>query len=337
MDYAGLKKYLSRSFSRPLLIWGGPGTGKTESVHRIGEELGLPVTSLIASTLEPSDIGGIPFRTENGVEFEPLKFFKDLSLSASSKEAVLFLDEINTTHPTMQAPLLRLIQENKAGQYVLPPSVRIIAAGNPPDTTTSGWELTPPMANRFLHTAWVPSLSCWCPGKYASIRSYLIKRPGRFAPELPKDWSSDHYAFPSPRSWALCGEIYDNFGFDFDLMAGAIGNGDVQEFKRYIEALDLLDPGSIVGNPRLLEGLPEDSAFANLISAMEFSLGKGVNEAYTFILKLGGFRRDWGRFVLSEVYSRGKVTTDIGMIGLINDCYGDWNTSIKEELKKKGK
>lgn len=40
------------------------------------------------------------------------------------------------------------------GAYALPDTVRIVAAANPPDVAASGWELSAPLANRFVHIQW---------------------------------------------------------------------------------------------------------------------------------------------------------------------------------------
>jgi MoxR-like ATPase len=66
----------------------------------------------------------------------------------------LFIDEITTCMPQVQAALLRVILHRKVGTKVLPPRVRIVAAANPPDEISGGFQLTPPLANRFCHIVW---------------------------------------------------------------------------------------------------------------------------------------------------------------------------------------
>ena len=67
---------------------------------------------------------------------------------------LLFLDELSTAPPAVQAALLRLVLERRVGALQLPPGVRIVAAANPRSSAADGWELSPPLANRFVHLQW---------------------------------------------------------------------------------------------------------------------------------------------------------------------------------------
>ncbi|NEE22070.1 hypothetical protein G3M58_88370 [Streptomyces sp. SID7499] len=67
---------------------------------------------------------------------------------------LLFLDELSTAPPAVQAALLRLVLERRIGALRLPPGVRIVAAANPRSSAADGWELSPPLANRFVHLKW---------------------------------------------------------------------------------------------------------------------------------------------------------------------------------------
>ena len=67
---------------------------------------------------------------------------------------LLFLDELSTAPPAVQAALLRLVLERRVGALRLPPGVRIVAAANPRSSAADGWELSAPLANRFVHLQW---------------------------------------------------------------------------------------------------------------------------------------------------------------------------------------
>jgi len=69
-------------------------------------------------------------------------------------KGLLFLDELSTAPPAVQAALLRLVLERRVGALHLPPGVRIVAAANPRSSAADGWELSAPLANRFVHLQW---------------------------------------------------------------------------------------------------------------------------------------------------------------------------------------
>ena len=48
----------------------------------------------------------------------------------SIKEGILFLDELNTAAPMVQASAYQLILDRKIGEYTLPDGWAIVAAGN---------------------------------------------------------------------------------------------------------------------------------------------------------------------------------------------------------------
>jgi MoxR-like ATPase len=53
----------------PTLLWGHPGVGKSRFIEKLGRELGFEVFTIIGSTLDPTDIRGLPYRTQDGTQF----------------------------------------------------------------------------------------------------------------------------------------------------------------------------------------------------------------------------------------------------------------------------
>lgn len=134
---------------------GEPGIGKTAALTQLAEALDLPLTTVIASVHEPSDFAGLPVvgddPAEQGVPMAPPDWAVRL---VRAGRGLLFLDELSTAPPAVQAALLRLVLERRIGALRLPPGVRIVAAANPRSSAADGWELSPPLANRFVHLQW---------------------------------------------------------------------------------------------------------------------------------------------------------------------------------------
>ena len=139
----------------PVLLWGEPGIGKTAALTQLAAALDLPLTTVIASVHEPSDFSGLPVvgddPAEQGVPMAPPDWAVRL---VRAGRGLLFLDELSTAPPAVQAALLRLVLERRVGALQLPPGVRIVAAANPRSSAADGWELSPPLANRFVHLQW---------------------------------------------------------------------------------------------------------------------------------------------------------------------------------------
>lgn len=130
----------------PILLIGDPGVGKTALTTLVAEKLGLPLVTVLGSTLDPTDIGGalVVRKDKKGVDRVPLEIIRQ----ACEKPVLLFLDEISCAPPVVQASLLRLILERVAGDTKLHPETIVFGACNPPEQAPGGFELSAPLIGR---------------------------------------------------------------------------------------------------------------------------------------------------------------------------------------------
>lgn len=277
----------------PVLLWGGPGTGKSSMVKALADSQGWPCEVVIASIREPSDFAGLPVVIGEGVRFAPPSWATNL---AEAGQGVLFLDEISTAPPAVQAALLRVVLERTVGDLQLPDDVVVIAAANPPDQAADGWDLSAPLANRFCHLDWTvdaaaiaegftagfpvptaPSLPAdWHKAKVrarADVATFLLLRPG-LASAPPTERTAAGRAWPSPRSWEMAADLLAAsraVGLRPEvtsiLVGGCVGGGPGIEFLSWLSELDLPDPEQVLADPESFE-LPErgDRAYAVLTS-----------------------------------------------------------------------
>jgi MoxR-like ATPase len=117
-------------------------------VRSLGEALGWPVEVVIGSIREPSDFAGLPVVGDGMVRMAPPDWASRLT---AVPHGLLFLDELTTAPPAVQAAMLRVVLERVVGDLRLPDGVRVVAAANPPDEAADGWDLAPPLANRLVH------------------------------------------------------------------------------------------------------------------------------------------------------------------------------------------
>ncbi|MGP4113372.1 AAA family ATPase [Streptomyces sp. 4N509B] len=264
----------------PVLLWGEPGIGKTAALTQLAAALDLPLTTVIASVHEPSDFSGLPIvgddPAEQGVPMAPPDWAVRL---VRAGRGLLFLDELSTAPPAVQAALLRLVLERRIGALRLPPEVRIVAAANPRSSAADGWELSPPLANRFVHLQWthdhevvvrglggtwpratLPRLDRRAlPAAVSFARravcELLAARPG-LVHRLPDNESRRAGPWPSPRSWDMTLRLVafaTAAGSDRDVLSllvrGTVGDGPGLELLASIDRMDLPDPETLLADP----------------------------------------------------------------------------------------
>ena len=271
----------------PVLLWGEPGIGKTSALTQLAASLDLPLTTVIASVHEPSDFSGLPVIGEEpearGVPMAPPKWAVDL---VRAGRGLLFLDELSTATPAVQAALLRVVLERKVGALTLPQGVRIVAAANPAASAADGWELSAPLANRFVHLHWVhdkdvvvrglggtwprAELPRLAPERLAeaadlarrAVTGFLTARP-KLIHRLPSSEARRGGAWPSPRSWEAALTLLA-FGTAASvsrevlslLVRGAVGDGPGLELVAHLDRMDLPDPETLLADPGAAQ-LPE--------------------------------------------------------------------------------
>ncbi|GAA4893845.1 MoxR-like ATPase [Stackebrandtia albiflava] len=268
----------------PVLLWGEPGIGKTAALTRLAESLELPLTTVIASVHEPSDFSGLPIVGDDpevrGVPMAPPRWAVEL---VRAGRGLLFLDELSTATPAVQAALLRVVLERRVGALRLPPGVRIVAAANPRASAADGWELSPPLANRFVHLHWVHDREVVVRGlggvwpraelprlaperlpeavEFArrAVCGFLTLRP-KLIHRLPNTETRRGGAWPSPRSWETALTLLafaTAASVSRDVLAllirGAVGDGPGLELLAHLDRMDLPDPESLLADPAVAD------------------------------------------------------------------------------------
>lgn len=264
----------------PVLLWGEPGIGKTAALNQLAEALDLPLTTVIASVHEPSDFSGLPVVGDDpavqGVPMAPPDWAVRL---VRAGRGLLFLDELSTAPPAVQAALLRVVLERRIGALRLPPGVRIVAAANPRSSAADGWELSPPLANRFVHLQWThdPEVvvrglgGTWPRATLPLLDPQLLTGAVDFARRavcglltarptlvhrLPEGEVRRGGAWPSPRSWEMALRLIafaTAAGSDREVLSqlvrGTVGDGPGLELLAGLDRMDLPDPEVLLADP----------------------------------------------------------------------------------------
>lgn len=158
----------------PVLLWGGPGTGKSSAVRDLAAAMSWPCEVVIASIREPSDFAGLPVVADGGVRFAPPRWARRLHAAG---HGILFLDEITTAPPAVQAALLRVVLERVVGDLELPADVAVVAAANPPEQAADGWDLLRSPGQSLLPPGLEPRGDRLCGGSHHRLAGSIPARP----------------------------------------------------------------------------------------------------------------------------------------------------------------
>jgi hypothetical protein len=263
-------------------------------IRALGASLGVPVVTVIASLREPADFAGLPVvRDDGSIRLAEPSWAREL---AAAGAGLLFLDELTTAAPAVQAALLRVVLERVVGDVVLPREVAVVAAANPPEVSAGGWDLSPPLANRFCHIDWpvdparflealasgwdVPDVggeradydASTSDGDEpeanigirvrAAVGGFLKSRPTLLF-DVPNEMATSGRAWPSPRTWDMAASLWaeaERLSASDDvvmtLISGCIGPGAARELLAWRREADLPDPEAVLRDPSSFR-LPE--------------------------------------------------------------------------------
>src|SRR5210317_2206863 len=250
------KKSIQRAFAkkRPIFLWGPPGIGKSDIIHQIGDYMDAHVIDIRLSLWEPTDIKGIPYyaANDNKMVWAAPSELPTPALAAKHKYVILFLDEMNSAAPAVQAAAYQLILNRKVGQYVLPDNVLIVAAGNREADKGVTYRMPAPLANRFVHLEMAVDFDDWFAWAtenkiHTDVVGYLTfakKDLYDFDPKSPSR------SFATPRSWSFVSELLeddDDENTTTDLVSGAVGEGLAVKFMAHRKmASKLPNPSEIL-------------------------------------------------------------------------------------------
>ena len=277
------RKAILKAFNanRPVFLWGPPGIGKSEVVAEVAEELGGLVIDLRMAQMEPTDIRGIPyFNKDNGkMDWAPPVDLPDEELASQYPLIVLFLDEMNSAPPAVQAAGYQLILNRRVGKYKLPDNVRIVAAGNRDSDKGVTYRMPMPLANRFVHIEMRADFASWQnwavnKGIHKDVVGYLS-----FAKQdlYDLDSKSSSRAFATPRSWVFVSDLIKDEDVDndtqFNLVAGAIGEGLAVKFMAHRKVAGRMpEPSDILSGKVKDLQVKEISAMYSLTISMCYEL-----------------------------------------------------------------
>lgn len=225
----------------PTFLWGAPGIGKSSIVKQIAEDKRVGFIDLRLALMDPTDLKGIPFydKESHTALWAPPAFLP------RDGEGILFLDELNSAPPSVQASAYQLILDRKVGEYELPEGWAIVAAGNREGDRGVTYRMPSPLANRFVHFEMEVDVQDWRLWAYKKglderVISYISYRSEHL---FTFDAKSDIKSFATPRSWEYVNKILKSTitkELLLDTISGAVGRDVAVSFLSFAKVMNKL-------------------------------------------------------------------------------------------------
>ncbi len=254
-----------------IFLWGSPGIGKSSVVKQIAKERGIGFIDLRLALLDPTDLKGIPFfdKEQNQAVWAPPAFLP------KEGEGILFLDELNSAPPAVQASAYQLILDRAIGEYSLPKGWKIVAAGNKDEDHGITYTMPAPLSNRFIHLEMDVDVDEWCLWGYESGIDYRIISYIRYKPEALFEFEAEQKSFATPRSWEFVSKILaSKIGADvlLETISGAIGKERAVDFLHFVRVAARLPDIEAIFTGACKEAPSDDMALYALSSLLVSSL-----------------------------------------------------------------
>jgi hypothetical protein len=236
-------------------MWGPPGIGKSDIVAQVTNTFSNShLIDIRLSLWDPTDIKGIPYFDSNigKMVWGAPNELPDDEMAKQYDNIVLFLDEMNSAPPAVQAAAYQLILNRRVGQYKLPDNVIIVAAGNREGDKGVTYRMPAPLANRFVHIELTVEFNDWFDWAVDNKIHKDVVGYMQFSKKDLYDYNprTSSRSFATPRSWTFVSELLDDdldTETTTDLVSGAVGEGLAIKFLAHRKvAADMPDPTDVL-------------------------------------------------------------------------------------------
>jgi hypothetical protein len=281
------------------MLHGSPAIGKSDIIRTIAEKFNLLVIDVRLSTYDPADMNGLPYFNTSGdrniAEYVPFDVFpiegdalpvirdKEGNITHTYNGWLVFLDELPSAAPSVQAAAFKLILDKMVGQRKLHPKAALAAAGNMEDDGAIVNPLPTPLQSRMINFQVYTNLDCFM--KYALTQNidYRIAAFLEFKPDYVHHFKPDHddLTFAAPRTWMFLDKLIRGepvTDADLPLVAGCISSGVGAEFIAFCKIFDQVPKlADILADP-LKARCPESDDNPSLVYAVAGSMAQHANK-----------------------------------------------------------
>jgi len=282
---------------------GSPGIGKSDIIKQVAEEFELKVIDIRLAQCDPTDLNGFPTLSEDRsrchyappITFpladDPLPIKEPAvldELGRTIKKPVyykgwlLFLDELTSAPPMVQAAAYKVILDRQVGEHDLHEKVRIVAAGNKTTDKAIVQRMSTALQSRVITLEVIIDLDEWLiwaekAGIDKRIMSYI-----QFRPDMLHKFDANHkdLTFPCPRTWEFAHgllKIWRVVTFqNLIVLAGAVSKGAASELIAFCQVYDTIPTlEKMIADPL---GVPIDNSKKDLLFAICSLIGQSFNK-----------------------------------------------------------
>lgn len=268
----------------PAFILGPPGVGKSEVVAQLAAHRGVELRDVRLGLMDPTDIKGFP----SPDHVKKLMTWLPPDFLPTKGKGILFLDELTSAPPAVQAASYQLVLNRAVGNYKLPPGWDILAAGNRDTDRAVVHRMSSALANRMIHLSLEPDLEEWV--AYAGANGISLNTIAflRFRSELlhKHEPNTKSHAFPTPRSWFFLDKIVQEAkmarDIEFEALKGTVGEGAAGEYHAFI---------------RVVKDLPTIDDIRKAPDKITVPTGSAVLYAVTTMVDLATTKKDYAHFM----------------------------------------
>jgi MoxR-like ATPase len=249
-----LKELLLKAMEhkKPVLVTGGPGTGKSDIFFQVADELDMHLVLTHPVVSDPTDFKGMPAIVNGKAEFLP---FGDLrKLIEVTEPTICFLDDLGQAPQAVQAAAMQLLLARRVNGHKVSDHVVFVAATNRRKDRAGVTGILEPVKSRFKSIIELqPDVEDWVAWAIENDMPPEIIAFVRFRPELlynDDGATSEIVNHPCPRTMAAAGEWINIGVTDVKTLAGAIGAGAAGELVAFMKLIaDLPVLASIIKDP----------------------------------------------------------------------------------------
>ena len=304
----------------PTFLWGPPGIGKSSIIKQIAKDANIECIDLRLSLMDPTDLKGIPFYDKEAHQ----ALWAPPSFLPRAGYGILFLDELNSAAPAVQASAYQLILDRQVGEYRLPDGWAIVAAGNREGDRGVVYRLPSPLANRFVHVEMEVNVEDWRTWAMKTridtrIIAYITFKNGAL---FTFDPLKNERSFATPRSWEAVNHILNSpleKNLWIEAIGGAIGHDNAVDFLGFVKVMDKLPDVEAIMRGEDIEACEDISALYALSSTLVSRLlqepsDEKISHVLRYTLKL---KNEFAVMILQDLQRQGVKMEHL-------DAFGEW-------------
>ena len=293
------KEYVELCMKARLVAYlqGSPGIGKSEIIKQLAEEYGLYVIDCRLSSMEPTDLMGLPWFNNGKAQFQPFEMFpiEGTPIPNGYSGWLLFLDEFNSASRATQAAAYKIVLDRMVGNHKLHDHCFVVAAGNKMTDNAITNRLSTAMLSRVIHLNMEVNFEDWR-DNFALPRhideriiAYLSMYPNKlheFDPER------EEQTYCSPRTWAFVSKLIQaNNGIVnndiIPLLGGAITVEHASAFVQFCKVYkNIITVEDIQKNPHITPPSDIATLWAIVIHLINKTDQNNYKDVFTFMEKV---------------------------------------------------